>query len=160
MKILSILAVVYILWQASTGTIIEQSNSININGNNYQTDNTTYMDVNTNELMIGTTTQYVKDVTLNTNQLTDIKMVTFQTLKPIELKTLENNFLLICSNFTGNVTQKMSFAEIYTQLKELKKNNREMYETVRDDLIFLDAYGKKFNKDWWDTCVWHPEIVQ
>lgn len=158
MKSLFILcSIIYIIFNVETGRIEESTNSVKIDGRNIYTDNTSFMETS---LQVGTTTQYIKDVTINTNQLTDVKIVTFQTLKPIELKTLENNFLLICSNFTGNVTQKMSFAEIYTQLKELKKNNREMYETVRDDLIFLDAYGKRFNKDWWDTCVWHPEIVQ
>ena len=94
------------------------------------------------------------------NQLTDLKAVDFQYLKPIELKAVENNFLLICSNFTGNVTQKLTFVEIRNYLKELKRQSKTAYEDVRDDLMWIDGYGKKFNKDWWDTCVWHPEIVQ
>lgn len=171
-KSILILAATYILWTASDGNIIEKTDSISMNGSDYKTDNKTYMSVNVNNLLVGTTTQYVQGVeietngtkiivggTKNTNELTDVQIINFQSQKPIELKTVENNFLLICSNFTGNVTQKLSFLDVQIKLTALKKIDKTAYEDIRDNLIWVDAYGKRFDNNWWDTCTWHPEIV-
>jgi len=163
-------SLVYIIFNAETGNIEKTSSSAKIIGRTIYVDNGALYETS---LQVGTTTQYVQGVeietndmkvivggTKNTNELTDIIIVTLQSQKPAELKTVENNFLLICSNFTGNVTQKLSFLEVQTKLTALKKVDRTAYEDIRDNLIWVDAYGKKLDKDWWDSCEWHPEIVQ
>ena len=83
-----------------------------------------------------------------------------QESKPIVLKTVENNFLLICDAVTGTTTHtKLGFAELQ-QIGSLITDPVAKTELTLN-LLSIDAQAKtEGGMEWWNDCEWHPEIVE
>jgi hypothetical protein len=80
--------------------------------------------------------------------------------KPLILKAVENNFLLICDAMTGTTTHtKIGFTELQ-QLGDLITDPAEK-TALTLNLLSLDAQAKtEGGMDWWSDCEWHEEIVE
>lgn len=82
-----------------------------------------------------------------------------QSSKSLTLKTVENNFLLMCDALTGSTShEKLGFDELHSILEIIPnvddKNNYSL------KLLAIDAEAKREGGlQWWDTCEWNEDIV-
>jgi hypothetical protein len=82
-----------------------------------------------------------------------------QEAKALVLKTVENNFLLICDSVTGTTTHtKLGFAELQQIGSQITDPVAKTELTLT--LLSIDAQAKtEGGMEWWEDCIWHPEIV-
>ena len=79
--------------------------------------------------------------------------------KSLELKTAENNYLLICEQLTGN-KNKLGSAELDSILMQLMTTNQNTAILLTLKLLEVDALGKREGGlKWWDNIEWHQDIV-
>jgi hypothetical protein len=78
--------------------------------------------------------------------------------KPLILKAVENNFLLICDAMTGTTTHtKLGFTALQVLGDALPADEKT---ALTLNLLALDAQAKtEGGLEWWVDCEWHPEIV-
>ena len=82
-----------------------------------------------------------------------------QTLKPFDVKAAENGFLLVCQSLTGSRT-KLSFGDIRLLIEDMKATNFQAAADLSISLLSIDSELKReCGEKWWNSCVWHPEIV-
>ena len=82
-----------------------------------------------------------------------------QSSKPAALKTVENNFLLVCDMLTqSSLHEKLGFDELHVILEAWPDPQQKLDITV--SLLAIDAEAKREGGlNWWDSCAWHEDIV-
>ena len=85
-----------------------------------------------------------------------------QFAKSPELKTVENTFLSMCDQLTGNTTHmKQDFATLENILFTMEQTNAVQALTISNELLMINEQGQKYGGlQWYDTCTWHQDIVQ
>lgn len=80
-----------------------------------------------------------------------------QDAKTLALKTIENSFLSMCDQLTGQTTHaKLTFVQIRTIIGTL---SAEQQVLLAVQLLIIDAEAKREGGNlWWDTCAWHTDI--
>ena len=79
--------------------------------------------------------------------------------KSLALKSVENNFLLLCEQLLGSRV-KASFGYLNTALTTLLAMDQGLAVVLSIKLLALDAEGKREGGlNWWDTITWHDDIV-
>lgn len=76
--------------------------------------------------------------------------------KNTELKAAENCFMWVCEQ-TG-ATNKLGFGELIGELLPIAQVNPVRFEALYKAANLADAAGKRYNPQWWDSCVRHAEI--
>lgn len=82
-----------------------------------------------------------------------------QAVKPLALKQSENKFMDACEEITGQKV-KLGFDELEAIIAPLQTNNPSLFMGLSIKMMAINqelirAGGVK----WWDTCVYHPEVV-
>ena len=83
-----------------------------------------------------------------------------QVSKSIELKTAENQFLLVCQQLTGSKAN-LGFADLEARVTALMASDPQTATALSLRLLTLDAAGKREGGlRWWDDIAWHSEISE
>lgn len=73
---------------------------------------------------------------------------------------MENQFIVLCNNITNTEEyKKLGFVELEAAISLIMQSNPDTAVGLSLRLLMIDAALKRFDLLWWDTCVWHPEVV-
>jgi hypothetical protein len=91
-------------------------------------------------------------------------LVAEQEAQKLDRWVLENQYILACDQLRGAMGQaptqtKLGFAELVPMMQTLRVANRDAYEMLRDTMDMLNTALFRHDIQWWNTCVWHPEVA-
>lgn len=85
--------------------------------------------------------------------------IDYQLNKSLKLKTVENNFLLLCEQLLGS-RNKASFDDLNTALTTLLSIDQGTAIVLSLKLLAIDAEAKREGGlNWWDTAEFHEDII-
>ena len=111
------------------------------------------------------TTNTLPNPFTNISQVTVVKLWPLteqekQDTKPLVVKQAENKFILICEALTG-VRTKAPMETLTALVEQMQETDPMGAITISLKLLALDSQLKRESGNlWWDTCVWHSEIIE